>query len=105
MKISLEEARKRATPGPLETRAGLADHVCLYVQGTTVNVAVGMRPANAVLLAHCWNRFDEVLAAVEEEREARTQFELGWRLDTKRLEQAQENLARVLQRAKEVEMP
>ena len=71
MKTSLEEARKRAT------QALLYEHTCpdtgrqfLCAAGIDNDVAevfdhVGMPRANSALLAHCWNHFDEVVAALE----------------------------------------
>ena len=71
MKISLEEARKRAT------QALLYEHTCpdtgrqfLCAAGIDNDVAevfdhVGMPRANSALLAHCWNTHDELVAALE----------------------------------------
>ena len=109
MKLGLEEARKRATQTKLRVKEGTAD--IREAEGPrTIAFAFSTREGeeqvyNAALLAHVWNHFDELLAAVEEERDARIQFELGWRLDTARLEKAQEALAAALREAREVELP
>ena len=68
MKLSLEEARKRATPGKLGDALG----VLVAKSGKRLPLSDPRKPlttdeecANAALLAHCWNRFDEVVAALE----------------------------------------
>jgi hypothetical protein len=68
--IPLSEVLKLATPGPLEVRMGLADHACLYIQGTHYIVALGLRPKDAALLAHRWNTHDDLIEALE--------IALGW---------------------------
>ena len=68
MKLSLEEARKRATPGKLGDALG----VLVAESGKRLPLSNPRKPfttdeecANAALLKHCWNRFDEVVAALE----------------------------------------
>ena len=63
--LPLEEVKKLATPGPLEVRIGKAGHACLYLQGTMFDVAIGMKPANAALLAHSMNIRDDLIEALE----------------------------------------
>ena len=69
MKLSLKEARKRATPVALRVKEGTAD--IREVGGPrTIAFAYSTHEGeeqvyNAAILAHCWNRFDEVVAALE----------------------------------------
>ena len=67
-KISLEEARKRATPGKLGDALG----VLVAESGERLPLSDPRKPfttdeecANAALLAHCWNTHDELVAALE----------------------------------------
>ena len=82
MKLSLEEARKRATPGPLCLSEKRETCYELYGAGaiigrlessssrdrdgdTIFRQRLEEAQANAALLVHCRNRFDEVVAALE----------------------------------------
>ena len=104
MKLSLEEARKRATPGKLGDALG----VLVAESGKRLPLSNPRKPfttdeecANAALLAHCWNRFDEVVAALED---AFFQFEHNGEesdSDKRVLDRMQAALAK----AKTVEMP
>ena len=58
---SVYDLEKLSTPGLLEARMGMACHACLYIQGTDFNVAIGMRPHDAAILAHCRNNFLDAL--------------------------------------------
>ena len=129
MKISLEEARKRATTGPLLLRGAedkqtsvditLFGHTPQYANPRYVARVYGQgvfsslcdeRDANAALLAHCWNRFDEVVAALEDlafdAARVERKFSEGrdwteWRDLRDKLASAKDLLAK----AKTVEMP
>ena len=118
MKISLEEARKRATPGPLCLSEKRETCYELYGAGaiigrlessssrdrdgdTIFRQRLEEAQANAALLKHCWNRFDEVVAALED---AFFQFEHNGEesdSDKRVLDRMQAALAK----AKTVEMP
>ena len=120
MKLSLEEARKRATTGPLLLRGAedkqtsvditLFGHTPQYANPRYVARVYGQgvfsslcdeRDANAALLAHCWNRFDEVVKALED---MLFQFDgTGYETDEDR--ECIERAAAVIERAKTVEMP
>ena len=63
MKISLEEARKRATQEAVRID-GVYGRNGIIVRGLDEGPIV-MDPATAALLVHKWNRFDEVVAALE----------------------------------------
>ena len=113
MKLSLEEARKRATPGKLGDALG----VLVAESGKRLPLSNPRKPfttdeecANAALLKHCWNRFDEVVAALEDlafdAARVERKFSEGrdwteWRDLRDKLASAKSLLAR----AKEVEMP
>ena len=104
MKLSLKEARKRATPGKLGDALG----VLVAKSGKRLPLSDPRKPlttdeecANAALLKHCWNRFDEVVAALED---MLFQFDgTGYEDDKDR--ECIERAAAVLTRAKEVETP
>ena len=105
MKLSLEEARKRATPTKLRVKEGTAD--IREAEGPqTIALAYSTREGeeqvhNAALLVHAWNHFDEVVAALEEAIKFAAMSDDDSRLD----DFDQNKLMAVLERAKEVEMP
>ena len=114
MKLSLEEARKRATQTKLRVKEGTAD--IREAEGPrTIAFAYSTREGeeqvyNAALLAHCWNRFDEVVAALEDlafdAARVERKFSEGrdwteWRDLRDKLASAKDLLAK----AKTVEMP
>ena len=69
MKLSLEEARKRATQTKLRVKEGTAD--IREAEGPrTIAFVFSTREGeeqvyNAALLVHAWNHFDNVVAALE----------------------------------------
>ena len=71
MKISLEEARKRATQGELWRdddgfiAAGREDDYTTFADLDCNDRDIDEREVNKALLIHRWNRFDEVVAALE----------------------------------------
>ena len=104
MKLSLEEARKRATPVALRVKEGTAD--IREVGGPrTIAFAYSTHEGeeqvyNAALLAHRWNHFDELIEALEDVVEKHTSPQTaGEAYKSIVLAQA------VLARAKTVEMP
>ena len=106
MKLSLEEARKLATQGKLSVTPDgfLTDesYMCLALAEVDLDPpCVGAAMANAALLAHVWNRFDELVAALED---VLFQFD-GTGHETDKDRECIERAAAVLERAKTVEMP
>lgn len=101
--LPLEEAKKQATNGPFEMRMGMSGHACVYVQGTTFDVAIGMRPDNAALFVHSMNIRDELIEALERA------IELARMNDDEYASRPEQDptksLDAVLMRAKSVEMP
>ena len=117
MKISLEESRKRASPEKLtaELYGEFNQQLLLQAENGTVIAVVSedtslcpeyvtIDRANAALLAHCWNRFDEVVAALEEALDM-IGAHSGDRLSIRAARPMCEKLSALLQRAKEVEIP
>ena len=113
MKLSLKEARKRATPGKLTTALGVLiaeDETRLPLSNPKKPVTTDLECANAAMLAHAWNRFDEVVVALEnlafDAGRVERKFSEGrdwteWRDLRDKLASAK----RLLARAKTVEMP
>ena len=105
MKTSLEEARKRATQTKLRVKEGTAD--IREAEGPrTIAFAYSTREGeeqvyNAALLAHCWDRFDEVVKALED---MLFQFD-GTGYEDGKDRECIERAAAVLARAKTVGMP
>jgi len=62
--MKLEEARKLATPGPILVDRGQIG-IPLHDAELGGDWCTTTEQANAVLLAHCYNHFDEVVAALE----------------------------------------
>ena len=98
--ISLEEAKKLATPGKLT-----ADYMRVYTNDGEFWIASTDTPgpatdeeatANAALLAHKWNHFDDLIEALERCME--------W-YSREGTMPPKETLERVLKRAMTVEMP
>jgi len=86
--MKLEEARKRATPGPLTVEgcallapSGWKTDRDTWVLGASETVHIAStdenprsyaeQAANSALLAHCFNHFDEVVGVLEEPRQIR----------------------------------
>ena len=105
MKLSLEEARKRATQTKLRVREGTAD-ICEAEGPRTIAFAYSTHEGeeqvyNAALLVHAWNHFDKVVAALED---MLFQFDgTGYEDDKDR--ECIERAAAVFTKAKTVEMP
>lgn len=108
MKLSLEEARKRATPGPWRVKGTNHGYTNRDVLGQPHPIDGGdyaplftCRTAEeAALVVHKWNRFDEVVAALED---VLFQFDgTGYENDKDR--ECIERAAAVLVKAKTVEM-
>ena len=118
MKLSLEEARKRATPGPLCLSEKRETCYELYGAGSVIGrlessssrdrdgdtifrQRLEEAQANAALLAHCFNTHNELVAALED---MLFQFDgTGYEDDKDR--ECIERAAAVLTKAKTVEIP
>ena len=127
MKISLEEARKRATPGPLCLSEKRETCYELYGAGAIIGRLESSSSrdrdgdsvfrrrleeaqANASLLAHCWNRFDELVVALEDLAfdAARVERKFSEGRDWTEWRDLRDKLAsakRLLAKTKTVEMP
>ena len=102
-KISLIEAKKLATPGPLEVLTDKAGRACLYVKNTVFDVAVGMKPADAFLFKHLRNTHGELVEALEKAiKLASMEDDDFYKADDAG---EVERVKAVLARAKTVEMP
>ena len=75
--VPLEEALRRATPGPLVVKT-LPTEAVIDNREIGVPVASGLAPVDAALLAHCRNNLPRLLAAIKAERAAfsKTRFEV-----------------------------
>lgn len=69
--ITLEEALRLATPGPLKvTKLPLANLTDYKLDGADTRIAdmqlgLGATAINAALLAHCWNNFLQLVEALD----------------------------------------